>query len=90
MADVLDRPVVVCKESEATSRGTAILALYALGIWPTIEAAPAELGVTYQADQQRAQVYQDAIARQHQLYDTLFGHDAELGQRLARAKQRRS
>ena len=84
MADVLDHPVVVCQESEATSRGTAILALHALGIWPTTDAVPAELGVTYQADQQRAQLYQDAMARQNQLYD------AGLGQRLAKAKLRRS
>ena len=87
MADVLQRPVVVSSEKEDTSRGTAILALHALGIWPTLDTVPAELGNTYWPNPQRAPVYQRGIERQHRLYDALVGHDAEIGQRLAQTTQ---
>lgn len=82
MADVLQRPVVVSGEPEATSRGTAILALHALGIWPALDAVPAELGQTYCPDSRKASVYQEGVERQHRLYDALVGHDAEIVQRL--------
>ncbi len=87
MADVLQRSIVVSREKEDTSRGTAILALHALSIWPTLETVPAELGATYQPDTQRAPVYQKSIEKQHKLYDTLIGHDAEIDQRLAETKR---
>ena len=79
MADVLQRPVAVCPQSEATSRGTAILALHALGIWPAMDSMPPELGAICRPDFQRAKVYQQAKTRQSRLYDILIGNNSEPG-----------
>lgn len=84
MADVLQHPVVVLAENEATSRGTAALALNALGVWPELDTVRPELGGTYHPDPEQAEVYQRGIERQHQLYDRLVGHDTEVGERIAR------
>jgi gluconokinase len=73
MADVLQRPVAVTGEDEATSRGTAILALHGLGVWPALNTIPARLGPIYHPDPERSQVYRAAIQRQQQLYDALAG-----------------
>lgn len=74
MADMLQRPVVTCIEGEATSRGTAILALHALGAWPKLDTVPAELGERYLPSSERAQVYQNGRERQRCLYDLVIGH----------------
>jgi gluconokinase len=71
-ADVLGRPVVASAEAEATSRGTALLALHALGVLPAIDAVPAADGAVYEPDGVRHAVYQAAIARQSWLYDRLI------------------
>lgn len=73
MADVLQHPVTVTGEDEATSRGAAILALHGLGVWPALDTVPARLGWTYPPDPGRSQVYQAARQRQQQLYDALVG-----------------
>jgi gluconokinase len=73
MTDVLQHPVTVTGEDEATSRGAAILALHGLGVWPVLDAMPARLGKVYQPDGGRSQVYQAAMRRQQQLYDALVG-----------------
>lgn len=85
MADVLQRPVAVSREGDATSRGTAILALHALGVWPTMDAFPVELGAACRPEHHRAQVYEEAKTRQRQLYDIIVGSSAELGQPPSRA-----
>ena len=54
MADVLQRPVDLCREVELTSRGTAILALRALGRWATLEDVPLPAGHVYEPDPRRA------------------------------------
>ncbi len=71
-ADVLGRPVVVSAESEATSRGAALLALRALGALPSLAAAPAADGAVYLPDPARHERYQVAIARQRALYARLI------------------
>jgi gluconokinase len=83
MADVLGHPVLLSHETELTSRGTAILALHALGCWSTLEDVPLELEESYAPNPRRAALYHAAMLRQHELYDALIGHDAEIGQRLA-------
>jgi gluconokinase len=70
-ADVLGRPVVASAESEATSRGTALLALRSLDVLPSL-AAPAADGAVYLPDPARHKRYQAAIARQRQLYARLI------------------
>ena len=71
-ADVLGRTVVASAETEATSRGTALLALCALGAIPSIEGIVAADGEAYEPDTERHQMYQAAIARQRDLYDRLI------------------
>lgn len=70
-ADVLGRTVVASAEPEATSRGTALLALRALGAIPSIEDIAAADGEAYEPNAAHHQVYQAAIARQRYLYDRL-------------------
>lgn len=82
MADVLQRPVALCRARELTTRGTAVLALRALGSWSTLEDVPVEQGHAHQPDRQRAAVYGAAMERQHTLYVALIEHDGETAQRL--------
>jgi gluconokinase len=72
MADALQRPVTVCAEPEATSRGVAVLALRALGVWQRLDAVPAALGETYHPDAERGKIYRVAMERQVALYDQLI------------------
>jgi gluconokinase len=76
-ADVLGRPVVASAESEATSRGAAVLALRALGALPAIEALPAADGAMYEPDAGRHAIYHAAIDRQRWLYRQLIGRASE-------------
>ena len=71
-ADVLGRPLIASAEPEATSRGSALLALRTLGILPSIDALPASDAATYTPDATRHTIYQAAIARQRWLYDRLI------------------
>ncbi|NTU85527.1 MAG: hypothetical protein HGA45_40255 [Chloroflexales bacterium] len=73
VADVLGRPLVASGEAETTSRGVALLALRALGAMPSLDAAPAAEGPTYEPDLARHTVYQEAITRQAWLYERLVG-----------------
>lgn len=72
MADVMGRPVVASAEPEATSRGTALLALLALGIVSSLEHIPARDGDVYEPDQKRHEIYQAGIMRQQVLYQRLL------------------
>jgi L-xylulokinase len=85
MADVLQRPVGLLRARELTSRGTAILALRALGAWSTLEDVPAERAGAYEPDPARAEVYAAAVERQHALYRTLVEPDAETARRFGSA-----
>lgn len=71
-ADVLGRPVVVSQETEATSRGTALLALHALGALPSLAAVTAADGAIFLPDPARHERYQAAIERQRQFYVRLI------------------
>ncbi len=72
MADVLGRPIHASAETEATSRGTALLALEALGVIPSIDALPAAFAEQYAPDGARHAVYEAAIERQIELYTKLI------------------
>ena len=50
IADALDRPLIVSREEEATSRGAALLALDALGLRPFATATPVPSGTTFLPD----------------------------------------
>jgi gluconokinase len=73
MADVLGQPVLVTREQELTSRGTAILALRGLGNWKSLDEIALKLPRAYPPDASRLEVYQAAIERQQRLYDRVIG-----------------
>ena len=71
MADVLQRPIVRSRESEDTIRGTAILALHALGAWSSLTDVPVEIESTVEPDEAKADIYRSALERQQGLYADL-------------------
>lgn len=73
-ADVLGRTVVASAETEATSRGAALLAFEALGATNDLATLPAALGATFTPDLARHARYRDAIERQQWLYNQLIRH----------------
>ena len=72
MADVLGVPVRPSTEPEASSRGAALLALEALGVLPSLDAAPPGFGPAVRPDPARHARYREGLARHRQLYDTLM------------------
>ncbi len=80
-ADVLDHPITASAEPEGTSRGTAILALKALGKLERLDAIPSALGETCFPDGTRAEIYRAAQERQAQLYRLLL--DSSSGSRAS-------
>ena len=72
IADTLYAPVIASAETEATSRGTALLALKALGVITTLNDLPAQTGAVLTPDQARHAIYQRALERQNQLYDKIL------------------
>jgi len=72
IADALGRPLTLGGESEASSRGAALLALDALGAAPGPASAPSDGGDLIQPDPHRRARYREALARQRRLYDALF------------------
>lgn len=73
MADVLGVPVGVSAEQQDTSRGTAILALNALGVWDELDTHPAQIAETYEPNPARFDFYASARERQAELYSQLLG-----------------
>ncbi len=71
MADVLGIPVTPSLESEASSRGAALLALEALGL-SSLTDAPGRLGAPIAPDPGRHARYRDGLARHRELYGTLI------------------
>jgi gluconokinase len=67
IADAIGCPVVRSMEPEATSRGTALLALAALGALSDLGAMPPRLGPTIVPDPARHARYREALARQQAL-----------------------
>ena len=73
MSDVLGVPVGVSAEQQDTSRGTAILALNALGVWDSLDTHPAHIAETYEPNAAKADIYAEARGRQATLYNRLLG-----------------
>ncbi len=72
MADTLGRPVAVSEVQEASGRGTALLALEALGILKNLSEAPDFIGPVFDPDFKRHERYLKAIKRQKVLYEKLI------------------
>jgi len=76
MADVLEHPVLVSREQELTSRGTAILAWRGLGMWTSLDEVGLRLSRACRPEAERSEVYRAAIERQRRLYDRVIGGEA--------------
>ena len=74
MADVLGVPLTPSTETEGSSRGAALLASEALGLIPSVAAAPAGTGPAVQPDPARHARYRAGLGRHRQLYDLLVPH----------------
>jgi gluconokinase len=82
LADVLDVPVSASAEPEASSRGAALLALYALGRRPTLWRDHPRVGRTFHPRPTAQRAYAAAMKRQAELYQRVFD-------RLSRAEPQR-
>jgi gluconokinase len=71
MANAIGRPVAASGVPEASARGSALLALEALGIIPDLEEAPDFIRATYEPIPSVHRRYRDAIERQKELYQKL-------------------
>lgn len=71
IADVLERPVLVSGEEEATARGAALLALEACGAIRDAGELPSRLGRMFSPETARQSIYRHARDRQQQLYSLL-------------------
>ena len=82
IADALGQPLTLSRESEASSRGVALLALDSLGIPPGLAGARAPDGERVEPDPTRQERYAEATARHSRLYDALVGSRLAADQRL--------
>lgn len=76
MADVLGRPVVASWEREVSMRGAALYALEQTGAITDLQAlasAAIDNAERYEPNPEHHQIYQQAIARQRDLYHRLLG-----------------
>ena len=69
MADVLQGEVHVPAEEQATSRGAAILALNALGVWDGLDDVMPEIASVYQPRDEYRETYRGAVEQQAELYE---------------------
>ena len=72
LADTLKRRVMISPETEASSRGAALLALNALGRYPHLWSITPARGRSYQPRAKIHSAYKQARERQKRLYDLLF------------------
>jgi gluconokinase len=72
ISDVLGRPIELTSNSEASSRGAALLALEATGKIDSIETMTSEWSAVIEPDMTRHFVYVRAIERQQRLYEKLI------------------
>jgi gluconokinase len=68
MADALNRPVVACAESEASSRGAALWALEKLGVLSHLSAAPVRTAGVVQPREKYAAIYDSLMEKHNELY----------------------
>jgi gluconokinase len=73
LADVLGQPLTAVAEPEAASRGAALLALEALGVWDDVAQVPTKTAVTYAPIAAHVERYQQGLQRHEQLYQRLTG-----------------
>jgi gluconokinase len=74
IADALGVALTPSAEAEGSSRGAAVLASEALGLIPSLEAAPAAMRASIPMDPGRHARYRGGLDRHRQLYDLLVPH----------------
>ena len=72
VCDAMGRSLCASKESEASARGAALLALEAIGEISSISAVPSERGEMLQPDAGNTAIYVRALERQNGLYAKLY------------------
>lgn len=72
MADALGRPLALTAESEATSRGAALVALRSLGLVDAEYDVPTAIASTVQPDAAHHAIYRQALDRRQTLYRKTF------------------
>ncbi|HKY42073.1 MAG TPA: FGGY-family carbohydrate kinase, partial [Pyrinomonadaceae bacterium] len=75
IADVLGRPLMFGGTAEASIRGAALLALEAVGKIASIEEDSIAVEQVFEPDMTRHARYQQAIARQEELYERILAAD---------------
>ena len=85
LADILNRPIMVCKSEQCCATGAAIYAATAAGIYPSILAASEQISEgcehTYQPDLQKSGCYEKLYKKYLRLAhhtDALFSEPKEL------------
>jgi gluconokinase len=73
LADALGRPLLVLRETEATSRGVALLALEALGALPDLGRSAPLVGDAVLPDPRRRDHYLQVAAEHQRLYAASTG-----------------
>ena len=72
IADTLGVPLHPSRDTEASARGAALLALEALGLIPNVAAITPRTDVPVQPDASRTAIYRKAMQRQEDLYRRLL------------------
>lgn len=73
ICDTLNRPIQVSGELEASSRGAALVALEAMGVWDDLKDIPSALGATYTPRPGYHEMHMEAREKQLSLYQQLIG-----------------
>lgn len=76
LADALGETITRAEESEASSRGAALLALESVGLLENLEMAPARLGRSFVPDPSRHARYREMRMQQEELYGRIFASTA--------------
>ncbi len=72
IADAIGQPITLCTETEASSRGAALLALHAAGIIADEAVVPTLSGETIEPEPYRHSALRSALERQQELYRRLM------------------
>jgi gluconokinase len=81
IADVTNRPLLLSRVSEASSRGAALLALEATGAIKSVDDIEPTTGETVEPDAARHEIYARGLRRQQKFYDLLI-NDQEVARLL--------
>jgi gluconokinase len=73
MTDSLGHRVLRCTESEASSRGAAMIAAEQMGLIPSLEDIPAQTDVTLEPQPHRTAQYERLLARDAWLFNVFYG-----------------